>query len=126
MPWTCRPALFSQKKNEEPESRRSAANFSLGAAMEGDSSGGEGSADDVLFKINDSNKCHCLSPIESPTAVNDDQVETKLTTALNNDNPDIDGKVEDDVLINADVDIAVDNIQDLLAAAVDVDSLPRL
>jgi hypothetical protein len=92
--------------------------------MEGDLSGGdggEGSADDGLLNINDSNKCHCLSPIESPTAVNDDQVETKSTTALNDDNPDIDGEVEDDILVDADVDIAVDNVQDLLAAAVDVD-----
>jgi hypothetical protein len=114
--------VFS-KKYEEPESRGSAANFSLGVAMESDSSGGEGSADDALLKINDSNKCHCLSQIQSPTAVNDDQVETKSTTALNDDNPDIDGEVEDDVLVDADVTIAVDNVHDLLAAALDVDML---
>ena len=65
----------------------------------------------------------CLSQIQSPTAVSDDQVETKSTTALNNDNPDIEGEVEDDVLVDADVTIAVNNVQDLLAAAVDVDML---
>jgi hypothetical protein len=68
--------VFS-KKYEEPESCGSAADFSLGVAMESDSSGGEGSADNALLNINDSNKCHCLSQIQSPTAVNDDQVETK-------------------------------------------------
>jgi hypothetical protein len=36
----------------------------------------EGGSHNVLLKINDSNKCHCLSPpIESHPAVNHDQAE---------------------------------------------------
>ncbi len=66
-------------------------------------------------------KCHCLLPaIESPPAVNDDQVYAESTTSVNDDNPDIDGGVENDLLAAADVNIAANNVQDLLAA-VDVD-----
>jgi len=76
---TCRSALFAKKKYDELESCGSAADFLLGMEMEEDLLGREeveGGSHDVFFKINDSNKCHCLSPpIESPPAVNHDQAE---------------------------------------------------
>ena len=70
-----------------------------------------------VLEINENNKCHFLSsPIESPHVVNDDQAE-----AIGMDvHPDIRGFVDEDLLASADVNIAVDNVQD---AAVDVDLL---
>jgi hypothetical protein len=77
----------------------------------------EGGGINVLLEYNDSNKCHFLSsPIESPPVVNDDQAD-----AIGMDvHPDIHGFVDEDLLAAADVNIAVDNVQD---AAVDVDLL---
>ena len=61
-----------QKNYEEPGPRRSVADFLLGEEMEGDPSGRE-EVEAAAIKINDSNKCQCLSSsIVSTTAVNDE------------------------------------------------------
>jgi len=61
-----------QKKYEEPGPHGSAADFLLGEEMEGDPSGRE-EVEAAAIKINDSNKCQCLSSsIVSTTAVNDE------------------------------------------------------
>ncbi len=49
-----------QKNYEEPGPRRSVADFLLGEEMEGDLSGRE-EVEVAAMKINDSNKCQCLS-----------------------------------------------------------------
>ena len=49
-----------QKNYEEPGPRRSVADFLLGEEMEGDPSGRE-EVEAAAIKINDSNKCQCLS-----------------------------------------------------------------
>ena len=62
-----------QKNYEEPSPRGSAADFLLGEEMEGDPSGRD-EVEAAAMKINESNKCQCLSSsIVSTTAVNDDQ-----------------------------------------------------
>ena len=61
-----------RKKYEEPGPHRSAADFLLGEEMEGDRLGRE-EVEAAAIKINDSNKCQCLSSsIVSTTAVNDE------------------------------------------------------
>ena len=49
-----------QNNYEEPGPRGSAADFLLGEEMEGDPSGRE-EVEAAAIKINDSNKCQCLS-----------------------------------------------------------------
>ena len=61
-----------QKNYEEPGPRGSAADFLLGEEMEGDPSGRE-EVEAAAIKINDRNRCQCLSSsIVSTTAVNDE------------------------------------------------------
>ena len=144
------PICWSKLLAKQIMSNRSRAealsNFLPGVEMEGDTPGREeveAGADSL--KINDSNKCcFLLSPIESPPAVNHDQVEDiNAPTAVEyvnldvllvdvdvdlladvdvglDDNPNIYGGVEEDLLTAADVDIAADSVQDLLAADVDI------
>jgi len=53
--------------------------------MEGDPPGREemeGGGVDVLLNVNDSNKCHLSSPIESPPAVNDDLMALSMQNFL--------------------------------------------
>jgi hypothetical protein len=55
-------AGVGQKKYEEPGPSGSAADFLLGEEMEGDPLGRE-EVEAAAIKINDSNKCQCLSSI---------------------------------------------------------------
>jgi hypothetical protein len=57
----------------------------------------------VFRKINDSNKCQCLSSsIVSTTAVNDDQEAAVIDIDVN---PHIDGGVPEDLLVDSSVDV---------------------
>jgi len=72
----------------------SAAGFLISEEMEGDPSGRE-EVEAAAIKINDSNKCQCLSSsIVSITAVNDDQVAAVIDIDVN---PHIDGGVPEDI-----------------------------
>ncbi len=70
--------------------------------MEGDPSGRE-EVEAATIKINDSNKCQCLSSsIVSTTAVNDDRVAAVIDIDVN---PHIDGGVPEDLLVDSSVDV---------------------
>ena len=95
-------AGVGQKKYEEPGPSGSAADFLLGEEMEGDPLGRE-EVEAAAIKINDSNKCQCLSSsIVSTTAVYDDQVAAVIDIDFN---PHIDGGIPEDLLVDSSVDV---------------------